>query len=147
MNKEFKSRICDLGKCWQCLTSRTKNINIYRNVHFYSNLLSSMVLWSVTIVTIWNIYWNILHFQKIVQGRAVTNLKSAIPWDNINSDIKFGHQISRCRVFSNEDSHLILLSHQPVNMDKTGSSPGYVSTAETHWKWNLHIKFCTLILV
>ena len=37
----------------------------------------------------------------------------------MNTDIKFGHQSSRCRVFSKEDSHLTLLLHQPMNIDKT----------------------------
>lgn len=79
-------------------------------------------------------YLNILNFKKIVQSRAVLwimlkrglvskyvwlcNPKSAIPWDNINIDIMFGQQMSRCRVLSNEDFHPILLLHQLMNMDK-----------------------------
>lgn len=40
------------------------------------------------------------------------------PGDNINIDIMFGHQMSRCRVLSNEDSHPTWLLHQLMNMDK-----------------------------
>lgn len=46
------------------LTSRTKKYKyLQEGILLYdNNLLSSMVLWSVTIVTIWRIYLNILHF-------------------------------------------------------------------------------------